>query len=1036
MRRTPSGHRIRLVITAALFAVIVGLAASAEGRRPFGTVDEPLYAPGAISLANAIATGEQATLDPRIASHPPFGSLLLGLGLMGPDIFEDPHAVGLHDIAPRCVISSPPDADEVGVWIRSRPSEGDDVAVATILGETPTAFEHLPAMVVSCVDLVDHAALLLNDGSIVLVYRGVNAPSGAKLSAPLAGPWSAIAPLGSGAGIGVLARASDGQWWRIDDPVALEAKVATGFYGQQLFGIAAVGYLDGADAEIRPPVASQVARLLNQCAGASCTAFEARLAIGRAYLNGDVEVASRAAFRESLAAIAPVAYGHARLAIGTNADSLQLLDLDRSQQPLATIPLSATQTQVHLSREGSDGFTLIVGTKGRIYSLQAVAFPAPAVILNNAVRFDRVDGIYPASGDGLMAVVASDNGIANLYLMDTLRLSSISGRRLRAPATTIDPLGVSLRGGRDSVLLAHSGVDTIAVDTSAATARLRAPAIASGLLLVATVCAALWGYGALAMVAGGLLLMATAPLWDLSSVAMLDGLLAALLAVALIAGLAAIDTSHLRVRRAALLVAGILIGLAGGVKLSALVAAAPLLLIAIASLNWEGAAAFGRRLVCMFGTIGAFVSGIGLLAGAGFGALLNTACCATLALLFRRNPQRGSERNLSAAAVDALTAAAGVGVGLVIAFAVPVAIGISVGGVHLTLQSAMQLWLSEGAKIADGFLIDHPLGLPFWGLAAGLGVGFGGSVAPGVFAALWAGVARAGLRPSGTPRSDPDGAKIDALLLISVLSILVWAPMSRILFPWYAAPAFVPLVVAFALAFARRNARVIPLIGGLAAGPAIAWLGGPTLCLAAVAGLDRGCQAIGATDVVGTLMLVAAAVAGALCAARFVRAVESRRPWVPAPLRSTPRAMLIAIVVTVAVECLILALLPREITLPLQGFSVVLAMELIWGAGLLMVLIAGRRVSLAAPLIFGASLLALEAIRSQYLAGLFRIWYEAPTQVSRVIAKPLLHPVPLPLIVCAIVFGTALVFRGRVGGRVRGLQRNTPQHRVSTRARS
>jgi hypothetical protein len=955
---------------------------------------------------------------------------------MGSDIFEDPHTVGLHDIAPRCVISSPPDADEVGVWIRSGSSAGDDVAVAALLGETPAAFEQLPAPVVSCVDLVDHVALLLNDGSIVLVYRSVNSASGARLSVPLAGPWSAIASLGSGAGIGVLARASDGQWWRIDDPVALEAKVATGFYGQQLFGIAAVGYLDGTDAEVGPSVASKVARLLNQCAGASCTAFESRLALGRAYLNGDVEVDSRAAFRESLASIAPIAYGHARLAIGTNADSLQLLDLERSQQPLATIPLTATQTRVYLSREGGDGFTVIVGTKGRIYSLQAIAFPAPAVVLNSAVRFDRVDGIYPAGGDGLMAVAASNSGIANLYLMDTIRLSSISGKRLRAPITAIDPLGVSLRGGRDSVLLAHSGVDTIAIDTSAATIRLRAPAIASGLLLVATVCAALWGYGALAMVAGGLLLMATAPLWDLSSVAMLDGLLAALLAAALFACLKAIDTSNLRVRRGALLVAGLLIGLAGGVKLSALVAAAPLLLTVVASANWESAAGLGRRLVCLFGAIGAFVSGIGVLAGAGFGALLNTACCAALALLFRRKSQQTSVRNLSAVAVDALNAAAGVGVGLVVAFAVPVAIGISVGGVDLTLQTAMQLWLSEGAKIADGFLIDHPLGLPFWGLAAGLGVGFGGSVAPGVFASLWAGVARAGLRSGGTARSDPDGAKIDALLLISALSILVWAPMSRILFPWYAAPAFVPLVVAFALAFSRRNARVIPLIGGLAAGPAIAWLGGPTLCLAAVAGLDRGCQAIGATDVVGTLMLVGVAVAGALCAAQFVRAVESKRPRVPALLRSTPRALLIAIAVTVAVECLILAQLPREITLPLRGFSVVLAMELIWGAGLLIVLIAGRRMSLAAPLIFGANLLVIEAIRSQYLAGLFRIWFEAPTQVSRVIAKPLLHPVPLPLIACAIVLGSALVLRSRVGGLVLGLRRNTSQRRVIKRKRS
>ena len=53
------------------------------------------------------------------------------------------------------------------------------------------------------------------------------------------------------------------------------------------------------------------------------------------------------------------------------------------------------------------------------------------------------------------------------------------------------------------------------------------------------------------------------------------------------------------------------------------------------------------------------------------------------------------------------------------------------------------------------------------------------------------------------------------------------------------------------------------------------------------------------------------------------------------------------------------------------------------------------------PLLFGASTLLLEGARAIGIPVYLRPWYEAATQVGRVIPQPLLHPVPLIFVASA-----------------------------------
>jgi hypothetical protein len=81
--------------------------------------------------------------------------------------------------------------------------------------------------------------------------------------------------------------------------------------------------------------------------------------------------------------------------------------------------------------------------------------------------------------------------------------------------------------------------------------------------------------------------------------------------------------------------------------------------------------------------------------------------------------------------------------------------------------------------------------------------------------------------------------------------------------------------------------------------------------------------------------------------------------------------------------------------LPLSGFQVVVVMELLWGGCLLYILWAWRTNRRSVALLFGTNLYLVELVR--VLASNLQLapWYLVPTQVGRVIPKPLLHPVPM-----------------------------------------
>ena len=191
----------------------------------------------------------------------------------------------------------------------------------------------------------------------------------------------------------------------------------------------------------------EVAGLLSACGSTNCGGFVQRLLLGNAYLNGDVDADARAGFRERLASIAPIAYGHARAAIGLVGNRIVLVDLDHADMILASVPFTATKLRMALSRVTADGFRIVLTTKGRIYSVVASLFPSPNISLTATSRFHQIDGVYPAGGDGLLAVAMRDDlGGAHLQLMDSLRLQVIEGRLLDEPLTELGPYAVSQIG--------------------------------------------------------------------------------------------------------------------------------------------------------------------------------------------------------------------------------------------------------------------------------------------------------------------------------------------------------------------------------------------------------------------------------------------------------------------------------------------------------------------------------------------------------------------------------------------------------------
>ncbi|MGI9096509.1 MAG: hypothetical protein ACR2JL_04265 [Candidatus Limnocylindrus sp.] len=994
-------------------------------------------------MAASLSGAGPARLDTTLSSHPPFGSLLLGLGLLGPSIFPAPIALDSSSAEAMCVISAG-NSGSAAIVQRVRQTEGWGLRVdlgSSAAAAGKAAATSIAAEPMSCIDLVDRAAVLLDDGSIVIAMAPLNSGAQPRLSAPLAGPWSSIAPLGEGGGGGLLARAADGVWWRIDDPISGGGKISTGFAGEQLLGIGSVAALDGSGASLDAAKANKIGALLNVCGSANCGAFAERLIDGRAYLNGDVEDDARPGFRENLAAIAPVAYGHARAAIGLTGDQIVLVDLDHPDVVLASVPFTATKLRMALSRASADGFRVVLSTKGRMYSVVASLFPSPTISLTATARFSQIDGVYPAGGDGLLAVAIRDAaGDPHLKLMESLRLKEIEGRALDAPLTEVGPYAVSLRGTGHSILLAHAARTMVTIDTAAASARLRLPLfVAVGLLVGAVVLLASVA-GAAGAVAAGIALLLAPPLWDLGTVGMLDGLLAALLAVALAAAAASIDATRAGPRRLLLFGAGALTGLAAGVKLSALIAGAPLLAVVAIARSWREVATVARRAMALIAALGAGVAAAALITGAGFGAALNLLACGAIVGLALRDRGRIDDAPLRSRIDGVVLVSTGVIAGVLAAFVVPVLIGINIGGPALAVGDALRLWFAEGAKIAEGFLIDHPLGLPFWGLALGLGVGFAGSVAPGAFAALWAAIGtrfapghRAG--PATQMRTSAEqetGARIIGLLLFSALTLVVWAPLSRILFPWYGATMLVPLAAAFGVAFASRDRRLIPMLVGAACGPAIAWLSGPTLCLAAVTRLDRGCQAIGSTDVAGTAVLVIVGVTSSLTFAVLLRRASRSPSNLPRFLRSPGMLLIAALAGTVAVEFAALSAAAHLQIAPLSAFPVVVAMEIVWGGAIAAVLVLWRRVSIAVPLLFGGSALVLEAARAIDLGTSLRPWYLAATQVDRVIPQPQLHPVPLVVVVIA---GLIIGFIGAVARSVADFGLPTPLMRYYALAR-
>jgi hypothetical protein len=106
--------------------------------------------------------------------------------------------------------------------------------------------------------------------------------------------------------------------------------------------------------------------------------------------------------------------------------------------------------------------------------------------------------------------------------------------------------------------------------------------------------------------------------------------------------------------------------------------------------------------------------------------------------------------------------------------------------------------------------------------------------------------------------------------------------------------------------------------------------------------------------------------------------------------------------------------LSANTTLPeLSGFQVVVAMELLWGGCLLFLIWAWRTNRHTITLLMGVQFYLMELFR--IFAGKIQLdpWYLAPTQVGRVIPKPLLHPVPMSVMGAVMLLLVITVSYGR-----------------------
>jgi hypothetical protein len=971
------------------------------GYRGFGVVDEPLYAVNAIELASSALEQHPAELDLTSSSHPPFGAQLLALGLLTSPIFPEPELVTNESGRALCTISVPlTDSPPV---VLSTAANLDTWTVRVEGAEAPLRVEPR-----ACVDLVDRAALLLADGTLVLMQLAkFGGETRLLTSDPVidtAGGWTAIAPAGSEADGSLLARSATGYWSRIGDFSAEEQITPTRFNGERLLGVGVVGYLDGASVGLSDSDAQSIIRLFDVCVGNTCDAARARIRSDRLLLNGDVEPASADDFLARLREIGDVTYGHTRLALGVQGSEVVLLDLGDVEPVLATIPLSATRLRWTVGSVGREGWQALLATKTRLSSMALSVFPSTSLTITGETRFNEIVGLYPAGGGTLAAVgVVDADSRSRLVLVERTRLRSITGRTLTESITPVSEFAVSMNGGRGAAALGQTDAgETLRIDTGAAADRLRLMPAAAIVALAAAAAAIGVAISISAGFAAGALVLLSTIAWEQTRVAMLDGWLAAFVAWEIVAVIYALRRQGGR-RMVGLGLAGLALGAATGMKLSGLIIGIPILVVGTAATSVHSARHVTRQLLQLVGALGVLVSSVGVVAGAGFGGVINIAASAAMLIAARRGDSvvvhaKVSRKEWLSSIVVAFGAA---GAATLAALILPALLGARIGGIALDPLSSIQTWLQEAVRIAEGFTLDHPLALPFWGLAAGLGLGFTMSAAPGLFAVIWTGVTtKLPAQPSASSEL------ISLLFLLALLTIGVWAPLSRILFPWYAAPIVVPAAAAIGIAIAQRDLvwRLLPL--ALAVAPAGAWLAGPTVCLAALSRLDRGCQAISDVSITGTAATI---LLGVLAASLFYL-FEVR---ITRLLGGRIRGFALMSLLMLAVSFVVLHLSANTAVPALSGFQVVVAMELLWGGCLLFLIWAWHTNRHTITLLMGVQFYLMELFR--IFAGKIQLdpWYLAPTQVGRVIPKPLLHPVSMSVMGAVMLLLVIAVSYGR-----------------------
>ena len=986
-----------------LIAVIAwcGVVAT-SGPRGFGVVDEPLYAINAIGIAGSVIDGGPADLDIGSSSHPPMGAALLALGLFGPPIFTEPHVASVGHAVPICTIASPGGIQRAELLFKAQSGQQWSAQLAT--WQVSLSSEPL-----TCVDLVDRAALLLADGSIVFVQPiQVEDETNLGISEPIvdpAGGWTAMSPAAPGPGGALLARSKTGFWWRLNDATADAPRMQTDFSGERLVGVGVVGYLDGSNAALTSESSRKVIKLFDACLTSTCGSAEEALRSGRLLLNGDVEPESRDELLRSLEEIGGIDYGQTRIAMGVKGSQMVLVDLDQADQDLAVIPYSATRLHWAISGGGPNGWNMLVATRTRLTKLEIRTFPEPSLLPTDERRFSEIIAIGPAGGSSLATVAALDSdGSLRLVLVERTRLRAVSGGRVEVDAIPLGGDTSSLSGGRGSTMLFESRGRTLAVDTGAAADRMRLSSQIAFVSLVVAASAIGLLVSPLAAVVAGIVLLGLSITAEQARVAMLDGWLAALLAWSTVAVVASTISSGRR-RRGALIAAGALIGAALGVKFSAAIVGLPLLALAAFSNNARSAVESARVALAAIGLLGALVSAVGVFAGAGIGGVLNFVAGIALLVVSRiRISRQGAAKPLNRQRLlDALITFTAAGAGALLALSTPALIGSTISGTPLDVPTSLHIWLAQALGVAEGFTLDHPLGLPFWGLVVGLGLGFSLSASPSLLMMLWAG---SWVRvPVSAPRAEQ---LVSLLFLVGLLSVAVWAPLSRILFPWYAVPLAVPIAAAIGIALTGRSTRwrMVGLAAAIA--PALAWLAGPTVCLASIARLDRGCQAIVSTDMVGTAVLAAATLALAFTADRARQKIEGI-------FGHGLRVAALQLAFVFSGTFASLAVTTALPALSLQGFAVVVGMEGVWAATLFIVLLLWRFGRWRIASLVGGSLILVELFRATGTATGLRNWYLVPTQVGRVIPEPLLHPVPMSImgVITMAIVAAAMLLRSR-----------------------